>query len=92
MSLEAWGDEGDVGIDGYVTEEYFDEVVAEKDAEIERLRATIVWALGYTDFSPREEGDKPFWWRKELREKSGLTPEDCWRIAASVQSPKGEKG
>lgn len=60
MSLEAWGDEGDVGIDGYVTEEYFDEVVAEKDAEIERLRATIVWALGYTDFSPREEGDKPF--------------------------------
>ena len=26
MSLEAWGDEGDVGPEGYVTEELYDEL------------------------------------------------------------------
>ena len=39
MSLEAWGDEGEVGIEGYVTDESYDEMCAEKDDEIKRLKA-----------------------------------------------------
>ena len=39
MSLGAWGDEGEVGIEGYVTDESYDEMCAEKDDEIKRLKA-----------------------------------------------------
>ena len=42
MSLEVWGDEGDMGPpDGYVTEETYDEMVAEKDEEIQKLRQSL---------------------------------------------------
>lgn len=41
MSLEAWGDEGDICPEGYVTEEAYDESIAEKDAEIKRLRRNL---------------------------------------------------
>lgn len=47
------------------------------DAEIKRLKEAIVWALGYTDFRERQNGEGAYWWRKELREKSGMTHADC---------------
>lgn len=34
MSLEAWGDEGDLGPDGYVTEERADEMVKDATDEL----------------------------------------------------------
>jgi hypothetical protein len=42
------------------------------EAQVSRLSDAIYWALGYSDFRPREEGEGAFWWRKELRERSGL--------------------
>lgn len=45
MSLEAWGDGGDTGPDGYVTdvdaEQMVQDAVAERDDEIARLRADL---------------------------------------------------
>ncbi len=41
MSLEVYGDEGDIGPEGYVTDEVYDEMCAEKDAEIARLRESL---------------------------------------------------
>jgi uncharacterized coiled-coil protein SlyX len=47
-------------------------------AENERLTAAIIWALGYTDFGcHKPDNAKPFWWRKELRERSGITNEQA---------------
>jgi hypothetical protein len=34
VSLEAWGDEGDIGPEGYVTDERAAEMVAEETAEL----------------------------------------------------------
>lgn len=40
---------------------------------IARMHGAIEWALGYTDFAPRAEGQGAYWWRKELRARSGFT-------------------
>lgn len=38
-----------------------------------RLHTAILWALGeWGDFPTREEGQGAYWWRKELRERSGI--------------------
>ena len=50
--------------------------------EIERLRKAIAWALGYTDFRTRGDGEGPYWWRKELRERSKLS--NCGLEAAAA--------
>ncbi len=47
----------------------------------ERLRLAIRWALGYeqhdgTDFRERQPGEGAYWWRKELRTRTGLSDED----------------
>ncbi len=39
MLSDTFGDEGEVGIEGYVTDETYDEMCAEKDDEIKRLKA-----------------------------------------------------
>ncbi len=57
--------------------------------EIERLRAAIAWALGYTDFQPRGEADPSYWWRKQLREMSGLTG---GQLVAAAQPNQLEQG
>lgn len=44
--------------------------------ENKRLRDAIVWALGYTDFRGREPGEGAYWWRKELRARTGF--EEIW--------------
>jgi hypothetical protein len=42
--------------------------------ECSQLKDAIRWALGETnDFPPREPGQGAFWWRTELRRRSGLT-------------------
>ena len=57
-----------------------------RDREIERLRAGITWALGYTDFRPRKPGEGAYWWRKELRERAGL-PTYVYDKATRAVSP-----
>ena len=42
-----------------------------------RMAQAIVWALGYTDFRGREEGEGAYWWRKELSTRAGLSDADC---------------
>lgn len=38
----------------------------------QRLQDAIAWALGAKDdFQPRQDGDGPYWWRKELAERAG---------------------
>lgn len=32
-----------------------------------RMAAAIIWALGYTNFRERREGEGAYYWRKELR-------------------------
>lgn len=39
---------------------------------INDLEDAIHWALGETDFRPREDGEGAYWWRKELRERSRI--------------------
>jgi hypothetical protein len=51
--------------------------LAEAREENVKLKRAIHWALGYTDFHKNPPEDlKPYWWRTELRERSGLTPEE----------------
>jgi hypothetical protein len=61
-----------------------------------RLAAAIVWALGYTDFRSRREGEGAYWWRTELADRSGLTNEECNAIAAiqgeAADPTLGERG
>jgi hypothetical protein len=63
---------------------------AERDrlrAEVERRNAAIAWALGYTTFPERQPGQGAYWWRTELRQRSGITDAD---IANTVESPGAE--
>jgi len=38
-------------------------------AQLKRLGDIIVWALGYTDFAERKDGQGAYWWRTEMRAK-----------------------
>ena len=40
------------------------------------LAEAVIWALGYHDFRERQEGEGPYWWRRELMHRSGLTQGD----------------
>ena len=40
-------------------------------ARIRQLERAIRWALGYTNFRSRQEGEGQYWWRKELRKRAG---------------------
>ena len=53
------------------------------------VRAAIVWALGYTDFRPREEGEGSYWWRTELRLRAKLTGEQIDAILATLDAAPG---
>lgn len=59
--------------------------------EVARLRGAIMWALGYTDFRARENGEGPYWWRPELRRRAALTPEQIESAQATL-TPQGGKG
>ena len=61
--------------------------VASQAAQIAELKAAIVWALGYTNFPGREDGQGAFYWRKELRERSGISHEEAQEIAARLLAP-----
>lgn len=59
--------------------------------ENKRLRGAIVWALGYTDFRAREEGEGAYWWRPELRRRAALTLEQIEAALAPQAGKGGEK-
>ena len=50
------------------------ELLEIKDAEIERLREAIYWALGENGDFPIVDGPPYYRWRTELRVRSGLRP------------------
>lgn len=52
------------------------------------LEAAIVWALGYTDFRARKDGEGSYYWRKELSERAGITHEEAEAIAAALEGAK----
>jgi hypothetical protein len=56
-----------------------------------RMALAIVWALGYTDFRGREEGEGAYWWRKELSTRAGLSDADCRDILRDALE-KGPRG
>ena len=56
MSIEAWGDEGDVGPEGYVTEEHYDELKAAYDRAILALKGAAFMPWGYC-LCPMHKGD-----------------------------------
>ncbi len=45
-------------------------------SRVEALEGAIRWALGEGDsnFKPREDGQGPYWWRKELRKRAAMEP------------------
>lgn len=48
-------------------------VIRSLAAERDAMREAILWADGERgEFPPREEGDPPYWWRKELRRRAAL--------------------
>lgn len=52
--------------------------------ENKRLKESIHWALGYSDFKERYENKGQYYWRKELLERSGMTNEDLIRISEAL--------
>lgn len=53
-----------------------DDRINELQAENDRLRAAIMWALGCEDeFRARYKHEGAYWWRTELRERSGIARE-----------------
>lgn len=60
--------------------------------EVARLRGVIVWALGYTDFRAREEGDPPYWWRTELVLRAKLTGEQIDEVLSALTPQAGKGG
>lgn len=59
--------------------------------ERDRLARAIVWALGYTDFRAREQGEGAYWWRTELRLRAKLTGEQIDAILAAMTPAGGGK-
>jgi len=62
-------------------------------AERDRLREAVLWALGYTDFRARKDGDGPYWWRTELRSRAlpdGISEADIQ--AYQAKALRGEGG
>jgi hypothetical protein len=66
------------------------DVVDDLQQKNERLIGAIHWALGYTYFPERLMEDGPYWWRNQLREKSGLTPEEL--ASYTGEETKKEEG
>lgn len=66
---------------------HFDDLQTLRD-ERDRLARAIVWALGYTDFRAREQGEGAYWWRTELRLRAKLTGEQIDAILAAL-TPAG---
>lgn len=62
----------------------------ERERELAAVREAVVWALGYTDFRAREAGEGAYWWRTELRKRSGLTEEQIQQALARMRP--AEKG
>lgn len=58
----------------------------------ETLEKAVVWALGYTSFPARPRGGPPYWWRKELRERAGLSGPRCQEIAEALAASGGGEG
>lgn len=69
------------------TQAVLDHVQTLRD-ERDRLARAIVWALGYTDFRAREQGEGAYWWRTELRLRAKLTGEQIDAILAAL-TPAG---
>lgn len=71
-------------------------VIREADYDVlrderDRLARAIVWALGYTDFRAREQGEGAYWWRTELRLRAKLTGEQIDAILAAMTPAGGGK-
>lgn len=45
------------------------------EAERDKLKAAIRWALGYEDWPERKDGEGAFYWRKELRRRADFQRE-----------------
>lgn len=70
-----------------------------RDMEFDKLKSShatllgaVVWALGYTDFRARENGEGPYWWRPELRRRAALTPEQIEQAKAALTPQAGKGG
>lgn len=77
MSLEAWGDEGDVGIDGYVTDETAEEMFV-KGAQMMRALIAEIWRKSGERVC--SETTKKMWrknWGKDPGEPDEII-EDVW--------------
>ncbi len=60
-------------------------VQADQRAELERLRAAVLWALGVgDDFPQRPEGAGLYWWRHELAKRAGIE----WNGTAFVSAAR----
>jgi len=51
---------------------YLTKRLKEYKKQIKQLKNAIRWALGYTNFRARQEGEGQYWWRKELGERAGM--------------------
>ena len=53
--------------------EDLEEILMAMETENMKFRSAIEWALGKNgEFPARDEGDPPYWWRKELGNRAGL--------------------
>lgn len=68
--------------------EFWNEIEALRE-DVARLTKAIVWALGYTDFRARENGEGAYWWRPELRRRAALTPKQIEAAQAALTQGKG---
>ena len=78
MSLEAWGDEGDVGPEGYVTEERAEELFIAGAQACREMMARFVEQGGDKSTAVSIRANWLPSWGKDPGKWEGEIPKSCW--------------
>lgn len=79
MSLGAWGDEGDIGIEGHVTEERAEEMFALGAQAMREMLARFVEQGGDPTTANSIRNNWHPGWGKDPGKLQGDIPDDPWR-------------
>lgn len=78
MSLEAWGDEGDVGPDGYVTEDRAEEIFAEGAQACREMLARFIEQGGHHEIEASIRANWHPGWGEDPGRIEGKIPISPW--------------
>jgi len=81
MSLEAWGDEGDVGPEGYITEDRAEELMIGAAQVMREMLARFVEQGGDATIAASIRANWIPGWGKDPGEWESEIPNDFWSVA-----------